>query len=411
MPGHLVVLGLGSQDVWLESMSNPNAFRLLKTSAESRARAGELLTPHGVVPTPAFLPVASQATVKTLTPEEVKSVGIRMVLANTYHLYLRPGISVIEKMGGLHKFMAWDGAILTDSGGYQIFSLSTLRRLSDEGVVFRSHIDGSEHLVTPELAVQFQEALGSDIAMVLDVCPAYDDSLEKVSEAMSRTHHWAERCQTAHKHSEQALYAIVQGGVFPELRRQSAKFLTSLDFAGYAIGGLSLGEPKKVTMAVAEETVALLPESKPRYLMGVGSPEDLVDGVARGIDIFDCVLPTRVARNGALFTGLGRVNIRNATYSQMEQPIDPGCDCYTCRTFSAAYLHHLFNCQELLACRLATLHNLTFISRLMQRIRSAIEDDTFSSFKDRFLAGYQPTDEQVRLEQKQRWLKRRDPNH
>ncbi len=391
-------------------MNSPNTFHLIQTCPDSKARAGELITLRGVVPTPVFLPVASQGTVKTLTPEEVKGMGIDMVLANTYHLYLRPGIPVIEKMGGLHKFMGWDRAILTDSGGYQIFSLAPLRRVSDEGVIFRSHIDGSQHLITPELAIQFQEALGADVIMVLDECPAYDDSFEKVQEAMSRTHQWAERCQRAQKYGDQALYAIVQGGVFPELRHQSAEYLASLDFPGYAIGGLSLGEPKKTTLAIIEETVALLPENKPRYLMGVGSPEDIVEGVARGIDIFDSALPTRVARNGALFTRLGRVNIRNAAYGQMERPIDPDCDCYTCRTFSAAYLHHLFSCQELLAYRLATIHNLTFVSHLMHKIRGAILDGTFSSFKKDFLASYQPTNERVRLSQKQKWLKAQSLN-
>lgn len=394
----------------LITVSNLNTFRLIKTCPESQARAGELVTPHGIVPTPVFLPVASQGTVKTLTPEEVKGMGIAMVLANTYHLYLRPGIDIIEKMGGLHKFMGWDRAILTDSGGYQIFSLAPLRRVSDEGVVFRSHIDGSQHLITPELAIQLQEALGADIIMVLDECPAYDDSFEKLQVAVRRTYQWAERCQKAQQCRNQALYAIVQGGVFPELRHQSAEYLTSLDFPGYAIGGLSLGEPKKVTLGMIEETVAWLPSNKPRYLMGMGSPEDIVAGVARGIDIFDSALPTRVARNGALFTRLGRVNIRNTAYGQTGQPIDPDCDCYTCRTFSAAYLHHLFNCRELLAYRLATIHNLTFISNLMQKIRGAILDSTFGSFKDEFLASYQPTDERVRLDQKQKWLKSRDLN-
>ncbi|MFC2004042.1 tRNA guanosine(34) transglycosylase Tgt [Chloroflexota bacterium] len=387
-------------------MYNLDSFRLLKTCSDNKARAGELITSHGVVPTPVFLPVASQGTVKTLTPEEVKSIGIDMVLANTYHLYLRPGIIAIEKVGGLHKFMGWDGAILTDSGGYQIFSLAALRRVSDEGVVFRSHIDGSQHLITPELAIQFQEALGADIIMVLDECPAYDARFEKVQEAMKRTHQWAERCQKAQKRGDQALYAIVQGGAFPELRHQSVEYLTSLDFPGYAIGGLSLGEPKKVTLAIVEETATLLPENKPRYLMGVGSPEDIVEGAARGIDMFDSALPTRVARNGALFTHLGRINIQKAAFSQMEQPIEPGCNCYTCRTFSASYLHHLFNCQELLGYRLATIHNLTFMNDLMHKIRSAILDGTFDSFKDDFLASYRPTNEQVRLDQKQKWLKR-----
>ena len=388
-------------------VNNLNSFRLIQTCSHSKARVGELLTPHGIVTTPVFLPVASQGAVKALTPEEVKGLGIAMVLANTYHLYLRPGIGVIEKVGGLHRFMAWERAILTDSGGYQIFSLAPLRQVSDEGVIFRSHIDGSEHHITPELIIQFQESLGADIIMALDECPAYDDSREKVKRATERTHRWAERCQKAQKRRDQALYAIVQGGIFPELRRQSAEYLTSLDFPGYAIGGLSIGEPKKVTLAMIEETVALLPEDKPRYLMGVGSPEDIIEAVARGCDIFDSALPTRVARNGALFTWQGRYNIRNAVYDQMEQPIVPGCDCYTCRNFSAAYLHHLFSCDELLAYRLATIHNLSFITNLMNKIRGAILDGTFLSFKDNFLANYQPTDEQIRLSQKQKWLKSR----
>jgi len=385
-----------------------NSFYLIQTCPDSKARAGEIKTPHGTVPTPVFLPVGSQGTVKTLTPEELKALGIPMVLANTYHLYLRPGIAVIEKMGGLHKFMGWDKAILTDSGGYQIFSLARLRQVSDEGVVFRSHIDGSEHHITPELITQFQEALGADIIMTLDECPAYDDSFEKVQTAMHRTHLWAERCQKSQQRNDQALYAIVQGGMFPQLRHQSAEYLTSLGFSGYAIGGLSVGEPKRVTLAMIEETVAFLPVDKPRYLMGVGSPEDIIEGVARGIDIFDSALPTRVARNGALFTWQGRHNIRNSTYAQMEQPIDPGCECYTCRTFSAAYLHHLFDCEELLAYRLATIHNLNFISNLMHKIRSAILNGTFPSFRDDFLASYKPTDEQIRLSQKQKWLESRN---
>ena len=382
-----------------------NNFRLIGTC--NGARAGELQTPHGSVLTPVFLPVGSQAAVKTLTPEEVKHIGMAMVLANAYHLYLRPGIDVIEKMGGLHKFMGWDGAILTDSGGYQIFSLAPFCRVSDDGVAFRSHIDGSEHFMTPELAIQFQEALGADIIMVLDECPAYDSGFEKVQAAVVRTHRWAERCQEAQKRGDQALYAIVQGGVFPQLRRESAECLTSLDFSGYAIGGLSIGEPKKATLSMVEEAVAFLPGDKTRYLMGVGSPEDIVEGVARGIDIFDSALPTRVARNGALFTWHGRHNVRNAAFTQMDRPVDPDCNCYTCRTFSVAYLHHLFKCEELLAYRLATIHNLSFIHNLMQRIKGAILDGTFSSFRDNFMANYKPTDEQTRFDQKQKWLKSR----
>jgi len=378
-------------------------FRLIKTC--EGARAGELITPHGTVPTPAFMPVGSQGTVKTLTPEEVKEIGYGMILANTYHLYLRPGIEVVEGLGGLHKMMAWDGAILTDSGGYQVFSLAPLCKISEEGVTFRSHIDGSEHFLTPELAIEYQARLGADIIMVLDVCSAYGDSFERVQKSMELTHRWAERCQKAHKNQNQALFAIVQGGVFPELRQRSVEFLTALDFDGYALGGLSVGEPKKLTLETVAQTAAQLPGEKPRYLMGVGSPEDIIEGVARGIDIFDSALPTRVARNGALFTREGRRNIRNAAFSRMEQPIVADCGCYTCRTFSAAYLQHLFKSGELLAYRLATIHNLYFIHNLMEKIRIAIADGTFSRLREEFWSRYEPTDEQVRVSQKQKWLK------
>ncbi len=354
------------------------------------------------------MPVGSQATVKTLTPEEVRQLGFGMVLANTYHLYLRPGIETVKKLGGLHAFMAWDGAILTDSGGYQVFSLAPLRRIDDEGVTFRSPIDGSENFLTPELAVSYQEALGADIIMVLDECPAHDDSRAKIRASLTRTHRWAQRCQQAHQREDQVLYAIVQGGMYPELRHESVDYLTALDFPGYGIGGLSIGEPKEVTLSMVEETTSRLPQDKPRYLMGVGSPEDIVAGVARGVDIFDSALPTRVARNGALFTWQGRHNIRNASYRQMDTPLDPDCDCYTCRNFSAAYLSHLFRSNEILGLRMATLHNLRFISNLMQKIRSSIMDDTFDVFQKEFLTNYRTTDEQTRFEQKQKWLKGRE---
>jgi queuine tRNA-ribosyltransferase len=387
-------------------MADKTGFRLTGTCPGSRARAGELITPHGTVPTPVFMPVGSQGSVKTLTPDEIRDVGVTMLLANTYHLYLRPGVSVIEKAGGLHKFMGWDGPILTDSGGYQVFSLAALRRVGDEGVVFRSHIDGSEHTFTPELAVQYQESFGADIIMVLDECTSTDD-VKGAEQALHRTNHWAERCLKAKRCRDQALFGIVQGGVFPELRRQSVEFLTSLDFPGYAIGGLSIGEPKQVTLSITEETAALLPQDKPRYLMGVGSPEDLVECVARGIDIFDSALPTRVARNGALFTPSGRVNILNSAFAEEQRPLDQMCGCYTCRTFSAAYLHHLFKARELLAYRLATIHNLTFIGNLMRHMRDAILDGTFLSFREDFMAYYLPTDEVTRLDQKQKWLQSR----
>jgi queuine tRNA-ribosyltransferase len=380
-------------------------FQLIKTSGLSRA--GELFTPHGKVLTPLFLPVGSQATIRTLTSQEIKEAGFDMVLANTYHLYLRPGIDIIEKMGGLHRFMAWDGALLTDSGGYQVFSLAPFCKITDAGVTFRSHIDGSEHFLTPELAIQYQESLGSDIMMVLDECSAFGDNKEKIQKAMERTHRWAERCLRAKTRDGLSLYAIVQGGMYPDLRRQSVACLTALDFPGYAIGGLSVGEPKGITLNLVERTASLLPEDKPRYLMGVGAPEDILEGVAWGIDIFDCALPTRVARNGALFTPRGRVNIRRAVYTKMDRPIDPSCDCYTCRTFSAAYLSHLFRSEELLALRLATIHNLRFIARLMHQIRASILAGSFEDFRAEFLANYHTTDEQARVTQKQRWLKGR----
>ena len=380
------------------------AFTLVKTDAG--ARFGELVTPHGLVKTPVFCPVASQATVKSLAPDDIKSLGLAMVLANTYHLYLQPGLGVIEKMGGLHRFMAWDGPILTDSGGYQVFSLSQLRRIDDEGVTFRSHIDGSEHRFTPELAVKYQEVLGSDIMMVLDECPPHDASRDQVDAATERTHRWAEKCLEAKTRPDSSLYAIVQGGSFSDLRGRSARYLATLDFAGYAIGGLSLGEPKSTTLEMVEASVEFLPPTRPRYLMGVGSPEDIVEGVARGIDIFDCALPTRVARNGALFTSSGRINIRNAAYRHESGPVDPACGCYACRTFSAAYMHHLFVAKELLFFRLATLHNLTFISVLVEGIRDSIASGTFGSFRQGFMSTYVPTDEHIRIEQKERWLKK-----
>lgn len=382
-----------------------NPFKLLKT--DSAARAGELTTLHGIVRTPVLCPVGTQGSVKTLTPEEVRQIGMGMVLANTYHLYLRPGIPTIEKLGGLHKFMNWDGAILTDSGGYQVFSLSRLRKVNDEGVTFQSYIDGSQHTLTPELAVHYQEALGADIAMVLDECAPHDESREKVYAAMLRTHLWAERCLKAHKRTDQALYAIVQGGVYPDLRRQSEDTLVKLGFDGYAIGGLSIGEPKQTTFDITEQTAALLPADKPRYLMGVGAPEDIVECISRGIDIFDCALPTRVARNGGLYTKAGRIDILNMAFHDRTGPIENGCDCYTCRHFSAAYVHHLFRSRELLAYRLATIHNLFFMHGLVSAARNAVLDGTFDSFRRDFLAGYRTTDEETRLSQKKKWREAR----
>jgi queuine tRNA-ribosyltransferase len=385
-----------------------NWFNLLKTDRNSRARQGELITPHGTISTPIFMPVGSQATVKSITPEHLKEIGIKMILANTYHLYLRPGVDIVKKMGGLHRFMDWDRAILTDSGGFQIFSLSHLRNIREEGVRFRSHIDGSEHFITPELDIQFQEDIGADVIMALDICPSFKDNADKVKEATDRTHRWAERCRKAHTRPDQALFGIVQGGFNPEWRKESARIISSLDFPGYAIGGLSLGEPKEMTTNIIEITAPLLPENKPRYLMGVGSPEDILNGVSQGIDMFDSVLPTRVARNGALFSSKGRLNIRNAMWKEESSPIDPACGCYMCRHFSAAYIHHLFRAEELLAYSLATIHNLHFMYNFIIQIRQALSLGAFNDFKKEFLAGYQSTDETVRIAQKQKWLKNRD---
>jgi len=375
------------------------SFKVTNRCPDTAARAGTLSTAHGELPTPAFAPVATQASVKALNPDTVAGLGAQILLSNTYHLYLRPGVDVIEKFGGLHKFMSWPRTILTDSGGYQVFSLSHLRKVSDKGVTFRSHIDGSEHFISPELATQYQEAIGADIIMAFDECPPYTQKRSEVEEAVVRTNLWAERCLKAKQRADQAIYGIVQGGGFADLRRQSAEAITSLDFDGYAIGGLSLGEPKEITNSMIEETAALLPGGKVRYLMGVGSPEDIIEGISRGIDLFDSALPTRIARNGGFFTRYGRKIIRNAAYSDMNAPLDGDCDCYTCRNFSAAYLHHLFRCKELLAYSLATIHNLHFILNLVADARQSIIGGSFMEFKEEFLAKYEPTDEAVRLSQ------------
>ena len=362
-------------------------FTLLRTDSNSRARLGRIITPHGEIATPAFAPVGTQATVKALDPRDLHELGAELILGNTYHLYLRPGSDLVAEMGGLHTFMGWDGPILTDSGGFQVFSLAGNRKVSDEGVEFRSHIDGSRHLFTPEMVVQTQEQLGADIIMVLDECAQPGDRAYNEL-ALARTHAWAERCLRAQRRSDQALFGIVQGGIFPDLRRQSAEFLTGLDFPGYAIGGLSVGETKEDMAAMLDITTPLLPEDKPRYLMGVGAPEDLVAGVARGVDMFDCVLPTRLARNGALFTRTGRINMRNARFARDRAPVEAGCQCYTCRNFSRAYLRHLFKAGELLASRLATIHNVHFLLDLMRDIREAIANHSFQAFSEEFLRRY-----------------------
>ncbi len=348
-----------------------------------RARAGILHTPHGNLFTPVYAPVGTQATVKTMTPRDLRGMGATLVLANTYHLYLRPGSELIARLGGLHRFMGWPGPLLTDSGGYQVFSLKALRQVNDDGVTFRSHLDGSTHHFTPEKVVAIQEQLGPDIAMCLDECaPPLDRAYNE--EALARTHAWAERCRNAHQRSDQALFGIVQGGVFPDLREQSARFIASLGFPGHAIGGLSVGETKEQTYTTLDLMDDCLPKDKPRYLMGVGTAQDFVEGIARGVDIFDCVLPTRLARHGAALITGGRLNLRNAQYAQDENPIEAGCVCYTCQTFTRAYLRHLLAADELLGLHLLSIHNLHFLLDLMRRIRTSILDGTFEQLADAY---------------------------
>jgi len=328
-----------------------------------------------------------------------------MILSNTYHLYLRPGAGLIARLGGLHRFMGWERAILTDSGGFQVFSLRALRKVDDEGVTFRSHIDGSEHRFTPELVVEIQEQLGSDIAMVLDECTGPFDRNDNLA-AIRRTHLWAERCLRAHSREDQALFGIVQGGIFEDLRAESARVLTGMGFPGYAIGGLSVGESKEDMLRILEHTAPFLPAEKPRYLMGVGSPEDLLEGVARGIDLFDCVLPTRLARNGAVFTPEGRLNLRNAAHSEDPRPIQEGCTCYACQKFSRAYLRHLIMSDEILGLRLNTIHNLHFLLNLMRDIRQAVLEGRFPAFKEAFLSRYRIADPKAREASRRTWEER-----
>lgn len=347
-------------------------------------RLGEIGTPHGTVQTPTFMPVGTKGTVKGLTPEDLKSLGAEIVLANTYHLWLRPGADLIEALGGLHRFMHWDGPLLTDSGGYQVFSLAPTREISEEGVTFQSHLDGSRHSLTPEGVMHIQEALGADIIMCLDECTPYPASREYVQASMERTLRWAHRCKEAKTRQDQALFAIVQGGMSTELRRTCAERLVEMDFAGYALGGLSVGESKEEMMAVTETCLPLLPKDKPRYVMGVGTPEDLVDLVGLGADMFDCVLPTRNARNGMLFTNRGRIIIKNSQHRDEDVPIDEFCTCYTCRYYSRAYLRHLFMANEILAHRLNTIHNLWYFLELMRQMRRAIAADTYKEFRTQF---------------------------
>ena len=368
------------------------SFEIINTDP-SGARAGMLKTARGEVPTPAFMPVGTQATVKAMTPEELKGLGAGIILANTYHLYLRPGADVIKGLGGLHKFMNWDGPILTDSGGYQVMSLAKLRKIEEEGVSFRSHLDGSTHELTPEGAIEIQTALGADIIMPLDECTPYPADRDYTKRSMDMTHRWARRSLEALKSKEPGdgstlfgptLFGIVQGGMYADLRKESAKAIADMDFPGIAIGGLSVGEGKDIMAEMVEATAPHLPPEKPRYLMGVGMPEDLVESVGRGMDMFDCVLPTRMARNGTLFTSRGKLVIKNSRFERDEGPVDPGCGCYTCQNYSRAYLRHLYISKEILASRLNTTHNLYYYMELMGQMREAVVEGSFSAFKSDF---------------------------
>jgi len=360
------------------------SFNVEHQDAQSSARSGRIATVHGEFQTPVFMPVGTQGSVKALTPEDLLSSGVEIILANTYHLFLRPGHERIARLGGLHDFMHWQGPILTDSGGYQVYSLGALRKISPEGVSFRSHLDGSSHFLSPELAIQIQEALGSDIAMCLDECTPYPVTYDYARISHELTRDWAVRCKQAHQKKEQALFGIIQGGTFKNLREESLEAIVNIGFDGYALGGLSVGEEKDARQEIMAYTLPLLPDEKPRYLMGLGTPEDLIEGVGLGADMFDCVLPTRNARNGMLFTREGSMNIKRAEYVEDPQPVDPECTCYTCRNYSRAYLRHLYVAKELLSYRLNTLHNIHYFMELMQDVRGAIEQDRFLEFKKVF---------------------------
>ncbi len=355
-------------------------FEIIKRDPLAKARLGRIVTRHGTITTPAFLPVGTQGTVKSLTPEELVEVGVEGILGNTYHLYLKPGHETIGRLGGLHRFIHWERPILTDSGGYQIFSLAKLRKISEDGVTFQSHIDGSEHFLTPEKVMEIQRTLGSDIAMVLDECVPYPSPHEYVKASTRLTTLWAERCLKARRSDDPALFGIVQGGMYRDLREESARDLTRLNFQGYAIGGLSVGEPKSIMQDVLEWTTPFLPENGPRYLMGVGTPEDILHATIQGIDLFDCVLPTRNARNGMLFTSKGKISIKQARYAEDPGPIDESCLCYSCRHYSRAYLRHLYLANEILSSRLNTIHNIYYYMELMKEIRAAIEEGRLVEF-------------------------------
>lgn len=368
-------------------------YELLHKCKQTGARRGIIHTPHGDIQTPIFMPVGTQATVKSMTPEELENeVKAQIILSNTYHLYLRPGQNIVKEAGGLHKFMKWNKPILTDSGGFQVFSLSSLRKINEEGVEFHSHLDGSKHIFTPESVMKTEEDLGADIIMAFDECCPYPSTYEYTKNSMERTTRWAKRCKEAHRTENQALFGIIQGGFFEDLRKQSAKDLIELDLPGYAIGGISVGEPKEEFLKMLRFTAPLMPENKPRYLMGVGTPDYLIEAAIAGIDMCDCVLPTRIARNGTALTSHGKVVVRNATYERDWTPLDSKCDCYTCKNYTRAYIRHLVKANEILGVRLLSIHNLRFLTRLMENIREAIENDCLADFRDKFYKDYGYTD-------------------
>ena len=360
-------------------------FELIKKCKQTGARAGVFHTPHGDILTPVFMPVGTQAAVKAMTPEQVEMCGAQIILANTYHLYLRPGEKLVQEAGGLHRFMHWDKPILTDSGGFQVFSLGELRRLSEEGAEFKSHLDGSRHWLTPEKVMQIEGDLGADIIMAFDECTPYPAEFDYAKFSMERTLRWAERCMQAKSREDQALFGIVQGGMYENLRRQSAQATNAMDFPGNAIGGLSVGEPKELMYEMLEVVTPHLAENKPRYLMGVGTPDCLLEGVERGVDMFDCVLQTRIARNGTALTSQGRLVVRNATYARDFSPLDEECDCYACRNFTRAYIRHLIKAGEILGATLLSIHNIRYTVRLMEKMRQAILEDRFPAFKEEVL--------------------------
>ncbi|MBN1776786.1 MAG: tRNA guanosine(34) transglycosylase Tgt [Clostridiales bacterium] len=364
------------------------SFEVQKRCAQTGARLGVLKTPHGDIRTPVYMPVGTSATVKAMTPRELTEIGAEIILSNTYHLHLRPGEDLIKEAGDLHRFMAWDRPILTDSGGFQVFSLEGIRKVKEEGVAFQSHLDGSRRFISPELSMDIQHALGADIMMAFDVCTAYPCDHAEAEAAMERTHRWAARCKAHHTDGDQVLLGIVQGAFFEDLRVKSAETLADMDFFGYGIGGLSVGEPKSVMYHMLETLMPHMPEGKPRYLMGVGSPDCLIEGVLRGVDMFDCVLATRIARTGSCFTSGGRLVIKNAQYARDFAPLDDECDCYACRNFSRAYIRHLFKAGEITGARLASIHNLRFLLRLMENVRQAIREDRLRDFRDDFFAKY-----------------------